>query len=88
MDASLYVITTEDSAKYDNYFALLDPEGRGVVTPAQCAPLFQKALLPEDVLGGVLRLADADSDGMLDKRDFRIAMHLLNNAVKGHPVPA
>ena len=87
-NAPLYTITAEDIQKYDGYFAILDPEGRGVVTHSQCAPLFQKALLPEDVLGGVLRLADADNDGMLGKRDFRIAMHLLQNSVKGIPVPA
>ncbi|KAL1498464.1 hypothetical protein AB1Y20_013789 [Prymnesium parvum] len=87
MAASIYDLDEAVIEKYDSYFALLDTSNRGILDYVQCTPLFEKANLPAPTLASVVALADSDGDWRLDKKDFRIAMHLLYLAVQGHPVP-
>ena len=46
-----------------------------------------KSNLPNKVLGKVWKLADTDSDGMLDNEEFALAMHLIKVKVAGHEIP-
>lgn len=86
--STVWTLGSEDISRYDGFFALLDPDSRGIVTLHAAAPLFEKANLPPESLNGVWKLADADGDGLLDKVDFRIAMHLANQAKRGHRLPS
>lgn len=46
-----------------------------------------KSNLPNKVLGKIWKLADTDSDGMLDNEEFALAMHLIKVKVAGHEIP-
>ena len=46
-----------------------------------------KSNLPNKVLGKIWKLADTDSDGMLDNDEFALAMHLIKVKVEGNEIP-
>ncbi len=44
--------------------------------------------VPFEVLGQIWELSDMDRDGELDADEFALAMHLINSALAGRPIPA
>jgi hypothetical protein len=46
-----------------------------------------KSNLPSKVLGKIWKLADTDTDGMLDNEEFALAMHLIKVKVAGNEIP-
>lgn len=46
-----------------------------------------KSKLPSNVLGKIWNLADVDGDGVLDRDEFALSMHLIDIKLKGHELP-
>ena len=81
-------VVQKDKPKYDEIFNSLEQD-KGKVTGENCNLLLlhltgraakeemMKSQLPSKVLGKVWKLADTDSDGMLDSEEFALAMHLI-----------
>ena len=84
----VWSLSHDDASKYDGYFDLLDVNGAGRVSRAQADPLFDRAELPAHSISLVWALSDVDSDGLLSRSEFRVAMHLCTHAVQGRPLPS
>lgn len=87
MEQTEWTLGSEHFVRYDGHFAQLDPEGRGIVSIQACTPLFERSQLSPHALGDVWKLADTDRDGFLNKSEFRVAMHLASQVVRGYRLP-
>ncbi|XP_016423878.1 epidermal growth factor receptor substrate 15-like isoform X1 [Sinocyclocheilus rhinocerous] len=81
-----WVVKAEEKLKFDAIFESLSPVG-GMLTGDKVKPVLLNSKLPVDVLGRVWELSDIDRDGMLDKDEFAVAMHLVYRALESEPVP-
>ncbi|XP_059359929.1 epidermal growth factor receptor substrate 15-like isoform X1 [Carassius carassius] len=81
-----WVVKAEEKLKFDAIFDSLVPVG-GILTGDKVKPVLLNSKLPVDVLGRVWELSDIDRDGMLDKDEFAVAMHLVYRALESEPVP-
>ena len=63
---------------YDNVFGSQPKESNGLLAGKNAVVLFQKSLLPQDILRNVWSLSDIDKDGYLSCDEFRIG--------KSHPL--
>ncbi|XP_078322482.1 intersectin-1-like isoform X4 [Crassostrea virginica] len=79
-------ITGEDRAKHDSQFFQLKPIN-GFITGDQARGFFLQSGLPTAVLGQIWQLADMNSDGKMDKKEFSIAMHLIKKKLQGYELP-
>mmetsp|Transcript_16381 Transcript_16381/g.50111 ORF Transcript_16381/g.50111 Transcript_16381/m.50111 type:complete len:1008 (-) Transcript_16381:147-3170(-) len=82
-----WAMTPAESAQYDGYFAKLDTVHSGFLSGGQAASLLSKSGLPKEVLSKIWGMSDMDKDGQLSLVEFRIAMHLVTRALKGHSLP-
>ena len=73
--------------KYDRSFDALDQLSAGVLTRAQCQPLFDRAALRPEVVEQLWSLADVAGTGRLDRSAFRRLMHFATLSVQGLPLP-
>ncbi|CAH1121161.1 unnamed protein product [Ceutorhynchus assimilis] len=80
-------IVSREKDKYDKVFDQLNPVD-GKVTGMAAKSEMVKSKLPNTVLSKVWKLADVDKDGMLDKEEFALAMHLINIKIDGNDLPA
>eukprot|EP00795_Rhopilema_esculentum_P004360 gene4360-20582_t len=85
-DAGNWIIKQAEKQKYDGIFETLQPVN-GYVSGDKVRPVLMNSKLPVDVLGRVWAMADIDKDGMLDKDEFAVAMHLVYRALDGESVP-
>uniref|UniRef100_A0A8C2G0R7 Epidermal growth factor receptor pathway substrate 15 n=1 Tax=Cyprinus carpio TaxID=7962 RepID=A0A8C2G0R7_CYPCA len=81
-----WVVKAEEKLKFDAIFDSLSPVG-GMLTGDKVKPVLLNSKLPVDVLGRVWELSDIDRDGMLDRDEFAVAMHLVYRALESEPVP-
>ncbi|XP_016357505.1 epidermal growth factor receptor substrate 15-like [Sinocyclocheilus anshuiensis] len=81
-----WVVKAEEHLKFDAIFDSLSPVG-GMLTGDKVKPVLLNSKLPVDVLGRVWELSDIDRDGMLDKDEFAVVMHLVYRALESEPVP-
>lgn len=72
-------------AKYQGQFD--SAQSNGVVTGAAAKNILGASGLAKPALRAIWSLADIDKDGNLDKYEFCIAMHLIEQAKKGQEVP-
>ena len=79
-------IVTKERSKWDLIFDQLSPL-KGKITGSVAKKEMIKSRLPNPVLAKVWRLADVDSDGMLDSDEFALAMHLINVKLEGYDLP-
>ncbi|XP_056016290.1 intersectin-1-like isoform X4 [Ostrea edulis] len=84
--AAAWKITGEDRAKHDSQFFQLKPVN-GFITGEQARGFFLQSGLPTAVLGQIWQLADMNSDGKMDKKEFSIAMHLIKKKLQGFELP-
>lgn len=80
-------IKPNERAKYDQLFDSLQPLN-GMIPGNKVKGVLMESKLPLETLGKIWDLADYDKDGMLDRHEFVVAMHLVYKALEKHAVPA
>ncbi|XP_071510092.1 uncharacterized protein [Diadema antillarum] len=86
MSDSAWVVTPESKAKYDSIFDGLSPIDNKL-SGDKVKGVFMNSKLPVDVLSRIWDLSDIDKDGLLDRDEFAVAMHLVYRAIQKDPVP-
>ncbi|KAK5122823.1 hypothetical protein LTR85_003738 [Meristemomyces frigidus] len=82
-----WLITQQEKAKYDQFFATIDTAGRGIISGEQAVHFFSDSRLPEDTLATIWDLADINSEGQLNKDEFAVAMYLIRQQRSPNPAP-
>ncbi|KAM9355220.1 EH domain-containing protein 4 [Pholidichthys leucotaenia] len=80
-------IVSRDKHRYDEIFFTLMPVN-GKITGNNAKREMQNSRLPNTVLGKIWKLADCDSDGMLDDEEFALAQHLIKIKLEGYELPS
>ncbi|KAI4247373.1 MAG: hypothetical protein LQ352_006168 [Teloschistes flavicans] len=75
-------LTQDKVAQYSSLFEGSGPQG-GVLSGETAKQIFERAQLPNEVLGQVWNLADTEQKGALGLTEFTIAMHLLASYKSG-----
>ncbi|XP_031554337.1 intersectin-1-like isoform X2 [Actinia tenebrosa] len=81
-----WVISAEERMKHETTFQSLKPMS-GFLSGEQAKQFFLKSNLPPIVLGKIWSLSDFDRDGKMTMQEFTVAMHLIQNKLKGIEVP-
>ncbi|XP_019966608.2 epidermal growth factor receptor substrate 15-like 1 isoform X2 [Paralichthys olivaceus] len=84
---SQWAIRPEEKGKFEGIFESLSPV-KGLLSGDKVKPVLINSKLPLDVLGKIWDLSDVGKDGLLDKDEFTVAMHLVYRAMEKEPVPA
>ncbi|XP_044004966.1 epidermal growth factor receptor substrate 15-like 1 isoform X2 [Aphidius gifuensis] len=79
-------IKPTERVKYDALFDNLQPMN-GYIPGNKVKGVLMDSKLPLDTLGKIWDLADMDKDGMLDRHEFVIAMHLVYKALEKYAIP-
>ncbi|KAI0229781.1 Intersectin-1 [Lamellibrachia satsuma] len=74
--------------KYNQMFNSQDRARRGYLTGVEARSVLMQSGLPHPILAQVWNLADVDNDGRLTSEEFCLAMHLIDLAKMGQPLPA
>ncbi|CAB3379125.1 Hypothetical predicted protein [Cloeon dipterum] len=82
-----WTVQPAEKLKYDNLFDSLEPV-KGLIPGNKVKSVMMNSKLPLPTLGKIWDLADADKDGMLDRHEFTVAMHLVYKALEKHAIPA
>ncbi|XP_032690473.1 epidermal growth factor receptor substrate 15-like 1 isoform X2 [Odontomachus brunneus] len=80
-------INPAERAKYDLLFDSLQPSN-GYISGNKVKGVLMDSKLPLDTLGKIWDLADMDKDGMLDRHEFVVAMHLVYKALEKYAIPS
>ncbi|CAL7940264.1 unnamed protein product [Xylocopa violacea] len=80
-------IKPSERAKYDQLFDSLQPSN-GYIPGNKVKGVLMDSKLPLDTLGKIWDLADMDKDGMLDRHEFVVAMHLVYKALEKYAIPS
>ncbi|XP_043678663.1 epidermal growth factor receptor substrate 15-like 1 isoform X1 [Vespula pensylvanica] len=80
-------IKPNERAKYDQLFDSLQPSN-GYIPGNKVKGVLMDSKLPLDTLGKIWDLADMDKDGMLDRHEFIVAMHLVYKALEKYAIPS
>ncbi|XP_034936533.1 epidermal growth factor receptor substrate 15-like 1 isoform X2 [Chelonus insularis] len=80
-------IKPTERIKYDCLFDSLQPTN-GYIPGNKVKGVLINSKLPLDTLGKIWDLADIDKDGMLDRHEFVVAMHLVYKALEKHAIPS
>lgn len=80
-----WLVTSQDKAKFDQFFATIDTQGRGVISGEQAVRFFSDSRLPEDTLASIWDLADINSEGQLNRDEFAVAMYLIRQQRAPNP---
>lgn len=78
-----WTVPAELIGRYDRFFDGLDLARSGIVDGKQGFTFFSKSGLPRPALRQIWQLADITADGMLDRDEFRQAMHLVTGVKNG-----
>uniref|UniRef100_A0A671UUI1 Intersectin 2b n=1 Tax=Sparus aurata TaxID=8175 RepID=A0A671UUI1_SPAAU len=73
--------------KYRQQFNSLDKQMIGYLTGQQVRGAMATTMLTQTQLASIWNLADVDKDGKLKAEEFILAMHLVDVAKSGHPLP-
>ncbi|XP_066603903.1 epidermal growth factor receptor substrate 15-like 1 isoform X2 [Prorops nasuta] len=80
-------IKPSEQAKYDQLFDSLQPVN-GYIPGNRVKGVLMDSKLPLDTLGKIWDLADMDKDGMLNRHEFIVAMHLVYKALEKYAIPS
>ncbi|XP_071650415.1 uncharacterized protein Eps-15 isoform X1 [Temnothorax longispinosus] len=80
-------INPTERAKYDQLFDSLQPSN-GYISGNKVKGVLMDSKLDMDTLGKIWDLADMDKDGMLDRHEFVVAMHLVYKALEKYAIPS
>lgn len=82
-------LNPDDVNKFTSLFDKSDVNRTGVLPGETAKQIFERARLPNEILGRIWNLSDTQQRGALDATEFIIAMHLLTSyrsgAMKGIP---
>ncbi|PNF19457.1 Epidermal growth factor receptor substrate 15-like 1 [Cryptotermes secundus] len=84
--SSDWAVKPAEKAKYDQLFESLQPHN-GMISGNKVKGVLMDSKLPVDTLGKIWDLADMDKDGMLDRHEFMVAMHLVYKALEKYTIP-
>lgn len=73
--------------KYRQQFNTLDKQMIGYLTGQQVKGVMETTMLTQTQLASIWNLADVDKDGKLKAEEFILAMHLVDVAKSGQPLP-
>ncbi|KAK3320519.1 hypothetical protein B0T19DRAFT_450769 [Cercophora scortea] len=76
-------LTPEKVAQYAGLFERQPLQNGGLLPGEQAKQIFEKAALPNEILGRIWMLADTEQRGALVQTEFVIAMHLLTSMKTG-----
>ncbi|PLB41517.1 EF hand domain protein [Aspergillus candidus] len=76
-------LNPDDVNKFVSLFDKSDVAGTGVLSGEIAKQIFERARLPNDILGRIWNLADTKQRGALDATEFIIAMHFLTSYKSG-----
>ncbi|PYH49964.1 EF hand domain protein [Aspergillus saccharolyticus JOP 1030-1] len=76
-------LNPEDVNKFLSLFEKSDVARAGVLSGDTAKQIFERARLPNEILGRIWNLADVRQQGALDATEFVIAMHLLTSYKSG-----
>uniref|UniRef100_A0A3B4EJ34 Epidermal growth factor receptor pathway substrate 15 like 1 n=1 Tax=Pygocentrus nattereri TaxID=42514 RepID=A0A3B4EJ34_PYGNA len=82
-----WVVPQEDREQYEEIFELADSDFDGMVGGGEVKDIFINSGLPQGVLAHIWSLADTKCTGKLTKEQFCLAMHLIQQKVKGVDPP-
>ncbi|KAK5647503.1 hypothetical protein RI129_002395 [Pyrocoelia pectoralis] len=81
-----WTIKPTEREKYDKLFDSLRPLN-GLIPGNKVKGVLMDSKLPMETLGKIWDLADQDKDGMLDRHEFVVAMHLVYKALEKYAIP-
>ncbi|XP_051163488.1 epidermal growth factor receptor substrate 15-like 1 isoform X2 [Leptopilina boulardi] len=81
-----WTIKSTERVKYDQLFDSLQPTN-GYIPGNKVKGVLMDSKLPLETLGKIWDLADMDKDGMLDRHEFTVAMHLVYKALEKYAIP-
>ncbi|XP_056646712.1 epidermal growth factor receptor substrate 15-like 1 isoform X3 [Diorhabda sublineata] len=81
-----WTIKPSERDKYDKLFDSLQP-ANGLIPGNKVKNLLMESKLPFLTLGKIWDLADQDKDGMLNRHEFVVAMHLVYKALDRYAIP-
>ncbi|XP_031574633.1 epidermal growth factor receptor substrate 15-like 1 isoform X2 [Actinia tenebrosa] len=86
-DSQTWVVSSADKIKFDAIFKTVDKDADGLVSGEEVKDVFMHSGLPQPILAHVWGLCDFKNSGMLNAEQFILAMHFLQQKVKGVEVP-
>nr|CAH7760911.1 unnamed protein product [Callosobruchus chinensis] len=81
-----WTIKPNEREKYEKLFDSLQPTN-GLIPGNKVKNVLMESKLPFDTLGKIWDLADQDKDGMLNRHEFIVAMHLVYKALEKYAIP-
>ncbi|XP_060531051.1 epidermal growth factor receptor substrate 15-like 1 isoform X2 [Cylas formicarius] len=81
-----WTIKPSERENYDKLFDSLQPLD-GLIPGNKVKNVLMDSKLPFDTLGKIWDLADQDKDGMLNRHEFVVAMHLVYKALEKYAIP-
>uniref|UniRef100_A0A914CSE6 Uncharacterized protein n=1 Tax=Acrobeloides nanus TaxID=290746 RepID=A0A914CSE6_9BILA len=79
-------IDVAEQSKYEAIFYSLSPVN-GKLTGDRVRPVLLNSQLPHQILARIWELADIDHDGMLDKYEMCVALHLVYKCLQNEALP-
>ncbi|XP_058920425.1 intersectin-1 isoform X4 [Kogia breviceps] len=85
--AAEWAVPQPSRLKYRQLFNSHDKTMSGHLTGPQARTILMQSSLPQAQLASIWNLSDIDQDGKLTAEEFILAMHLIDVAMSGQPLP-
>nr|XP_045006295.1 intersectin-1 isoform X4 [Jaculus jaculus] len=85
--AAEWAVPQSSRLKYRQLFNSNDKTMSGHLTGPQARTILMQSSLPQAQLASIWNLSDIDQDGKLTAEEFILAMHLIDVAMSGQPLP-